>query len=185
MSREARLEEFEAVALPNLDALYRTATRLVRDRDTANDIVQETYLQAWKSFERFETGTNCRAWLYKILFHVVQHHRRKWFRFDMRFVPEGEHGFEETVAAEPPVRTSIGDKEVLDALDTLPLHYRAVVLLVDVQELSYKEAAEALELPMGTVMSRLNRGRRLLRHALSGYASSFGIGVAGMVNEHA
>jgi RNA polymerase sigma-70 factor (ECF subfamily) len=72
---------FEAEAMPHLKDIYRTATRMLGERSRAEDVAQEVYLQAWKSFERFEPGTNCRAWLYKILFHCVNHHRRKWFRF--------------------------------------------------------------------------------------------------------
>src|SRR5258708_29426680 len=74
-------ERFEAEAMPHLNDIFRTANRMVGDRQRAEDVAQEVFLQAWKSFDRFEAGTNCRAWLYKILFHCVQHHRRKWFRF--------------------------------------------------------------------------------------------------------
>lgn len=177
MNDERRLQEFETIALPHMNALHRTASRLVRDTSVASDIVQETFLQAWKSFHRFESGTNCRAWLYKILFHVIQHHRRKSFRFDLRFVPEGDRGFEDVAAPEAPVAFELKDREILAAFDRLPLHYRAVVLLVDVQELSYKEAAEALGVPIGTVMSRLNRGRKLLKAQLSEHAREYGIDV--------
>jgi RNA polymerase sigma-70 factor (ECF subfamily) len=178
VSRDDRLDEFEAVALPHLDDLFRTASRLAGNRTDASDLVQEAYLQAWKSFGRFEPGTNCRAWLYKILFHVVHHHWRKQRRFSLRFTREDEPGIEETIASEPPVRHDIEDKEVLVAFEKLPNAFREVVLLVDVQEFSYKEAAEVLEIPIGTVMSRLSRGRRLLRADLAEYAKTFGVGVA-------
>src|SRR5882672_4854266 len=78
--RSAKTDEFEGAALPHLNDLFRTALRLTRDRAEAEDVVQETYLQAWKSFHRFEPGTNIRAWMYKIMFHVIQHHRRKSYR---------------------------------------------------------------------------------------------------------
>lgn len=178
MTRHDRLDEFETVALPHLDDLFRTASRLAGDRAEASDLVQEVYLQAWKSFHRFEPGTNCRAWLYKILFHVVHHHWRRSRRMSLRFVREDEPGLEETVAWEPPVAQDIEDKKVLAAFEKLPLIYREVVLLVDVQELAYKEAAEALDIPIGTVMSRLSRGRRLLRQQLAEYAKSYGVGVS-------
>jgi RNA polymerase sigma-70 factor (ECF subfamily) len=178
MIAEERIDEFESAALPHLDELFRTASRLVGDRADASDVVQEVYFQAWKSFERFAPGTNCRAWLYKILFHVVHHHWRQAKRRNLRVAREDERGLEETVAWIPPVRQTVEDKEVLAAFHSLPPAFREVVLLVDVEELSYKEAAGALEIPIGTVMSRLSRGRKLLRERLAGYASSFGIGVA-------
>ncbi|HKP14264.1 MAG TPA: sigma-70 family RNA polymerase sigma factor, partial [Blastocatellia bacterium] len=99
--RSAKSEEFEGAALPHLNDLFRTALRLVRDRAEAEDLVQEAYLQAWKSFHRFEPGTNCRAWLFKILFHVIQHHRRKLFK--MRLVSDEDERIEETVSYEPPL----------------------------------------------------------------------------------
>ena len=140
MNNEPRIDEFEAVALPHLDALFRTATRILRDRTDAGDVVQETYLQAWKSFHRFEPGTNCRAWLFKILFHTIHHHRRKSLRFQLRLVRDDEPGLEETLAAEPPVKETLDDATVLAAVDRMPDYYREVVLLVDVQDFSYKEA---------------------------------------------
>ena len=177
MSTQDRLDEFEAAALPHLDDLFRTASRLAGSRTDASDLVQETYLQAWKSFERFQQGTNCRAWLYKILFHVVHHHWRKRRRFNLRFTREDEPGLEETIAWEPPVRHDIEDKEVVVAFEKLPPAFREVVLLVDVQEFSYKEAADVLGVPIGTVMSRLSRGRKLLRRELAEYAASYGFGL--------
>jgi RNA polymerase sigma-70 factor (ECF subfamily) len=176
MNAESRREEFETVALAHMNDLVRTATRVVRDRVEANDLVQETYLQAWKSFHRFEPGTNCRAWLYKIMFHVIHHHRRKTYRMNLRLVHEDEPGLEATLPYVPPVRENLDDEDVLAAFDKLPPHYRDVVLLVDVQELSYKEAADALDVPIGTIMSRLSRGRQMLRISLADYAKGFGIG---------
>lgn len=177
MSSQERLDEFESAALPHIDDLYRTASRVLGNRTEAGDVVQETYLQAWKSFHRFEPGTNCRAWLYKIMFHVIHHHRRKWFRMNARIVAEGERTLEETVAWEPPPDAAI-DEKVLGAVDDLPEVFRDVVLLVDVQELTYKEAAAVLDVPIGTVMSRLSRARRLLRERLAEYAKDYGIGLA-------
>ena len=157
-----------------MNELYRTATRLLGDPGKASDAVQETYLQAWKSFDKFEPGTNCRAWLYQILFHVVQHYRRKWM--NTRMIADSEELFQRLEAGPAPIPQQITDAEVLSALDGLPEEYRAVVLLVDVEEFSYKEAADILKVPMGTVMSRLSRGRRLLREVLAGLAQSYGIG---------
>src|SRR5690349_5162529 len=167
--RTAQADEFEQVAMPHLNDLYRTAARVIQDRSEAEDVVQEAYLQAWKSFHRFELGTNCRAWLFKILFHVIQHHRRKWFK--LKLVTDEDERLEETLRYEPPVSPHLSDEEVLAAFEKIPLHYREVVLLADVEELSYKEVAAALSIPLGTVMSRLNRGRKLLRHELAEFAS--------------
>ena len=158
-------EGFEAEALPHFDDLYRTAVRVIGDPETAEDLVQETYLEAWKSFRRFEPGTNCRAWLFKILFHVVHHHRRKWFRF--KFTGEDESMLEQTLVYEPPIPEHITDEDMLAALDKVPQNYRDVLLLADVQEFSYKEVAETLNIPVGTVMSRLSRGRAVLRTQLT------------------
>jgi len=173
-SRERRSSEFEAAALPHLSDIYRTATRLLSDSTRAEDVMQEVYLQAWKSFDRFETGTNCRAWLFKILFNTLHHYRRKWF--NIRMVKESEEVIEQTAAYAPPVPERITDEEVLAALAEVPEDFRSVVLLVDVEEFSYKESAGILNIPIGTVMSRLSRGRKLLRERLAGVARSYGIG---------
>ena len=165
---------FESEAMPHLNDLFRTATRVLGERGRAEDVVQEVYLQAWKSFERFESGTNCRAWLYKILFHCVNHHRRKWFRFPL--MKENEEFLEANLTYSPPVAEHLTDQEILAALDRIPADFRSMVLLVDVEEFAYKEAADILEIPIGTVMSRLSRGRRLLREQLGGVAQSYGIG---------
>jgi RNA polymerase sigma-70 factor, ECF subfamily len=160
--------DFETTALPHLNDLYRTARRVFGNATDAEDVVQETYLQAWKSFHRFQTGTNIRAWLYKILFHVAAHHRRKLYRVKLTELEEANLSeilsYETTPLAPLPERLS--DQEVLDALEQVPQHYRAVVVLADVQEFAYKEIAEILQIPIGTVMSRLNRGRKVLRERL-------------------
>ena len=171
--RRAECAEFEAVALPYLNELYRTAVHLVRDHTEAHDLVQEAYLQAWKAFHRFESGTNCRAWLFKILMNEIRHYRRRWF--NTKRVPEPEQSFEETLAFEPPVPEDIRDEDVLAALDEVHREFREVVLLADVQEFSYKEIAELLGIPVGTVMSRLSRGRKQLRVKLAAYARANGM----------
>ena len=148
--RRAKTEDFEEIALPYLNDLFRTALRMTRNHTEAEDLVQEAYLQAWKSFHRFEPGTNCRAWLFKILFHVIQHHRRKWFK--MRLANDTDDLLEETLSYEPPVSPHLSDEDVLAAFEKIPQHYREVVLLADVEELSYKEVAAALDIPLGTVM---------------------------------
>ena len=174
LGRKNEAGDFETVAMPHMNDLYRTAVHLVRDRTAAQDLVQEAYLQAWKAFHRFETGTNCRAWMFKILINEVRHYRRRWF--NTKTVPEGEQWFEETLKFEPPVPQHIQDEDVLEALESIPEDFREVVLLADVQEFSYKEIAEMTGVPVGTVMSRLSRGRKLLRLKLAGYASLCGVG---------
>lgn len=172
--RSAPKEEFESVALPHMNDLYRTAARVIGNRSEAEDLVQETYLQAWKSFHRFEPGTNCRAWLFKILFHLIHHQRRK--SYNSKLVRENDDLLlQDTVAYEPPVPQHLSDEDVLSALQKISAHYREVVLLADVQEFSYKEVAATLGVPVGTVMSRLSRGRKLLRTELAGIASGYRI----------
>ncbi|MFN0084715.1 MAG: sigma-70 family RNA polymerase sigma factor [Blastocatellia bacterium] len=170
MSKPQSIDEFEAIALPHMNDLYRTARRTLGNQTEAEDVVQETYLQAWNSFHRFEPGTNIRAWMFKIMFHVIQHHRRKSWR--LVTVREEEEYVFDGLTYEPPVPEELRDEDVLAALDQVPRHFRAVVLMADVQEFSYKEVAEALGIPIGTVMSRLSRGRKMLRTHLAGFASA-------------
>ena len=167
-------ERFEAEAMPHLNDLFRTALRMTGERGHAEDAIQEVYLQAWRSFDHFEAGTNCRAWLYKILFHCVSHQRRKWFRFPL--LKENEEFLEANLVQPPTVAEEITDSEILAALDEIPADFRSVVLLVDVEEFSYKEVAEILAVPIGTVMSRLSRGRGMLRKRLADLARTYGIG---------
>jgi RNA polymerase sigma-70 factor, ECF subfamily len=169
-------DRFEAEAMPHLNDIFRTAVRILGDRARAEDVSQEVYLQAWKSFHRFEPGTNCRAWLFKILFHCVNHHRRKWYRFPL--LKENEEFVEANLTYAEPVPEHLTDEEILAALDRIPADFRAVVLLVDVEEFAYKDAADILSVPIGTVMSRLSRGRKLLREQLTEVAQSYGIGRA-------
>jgi len=167
-------ERFEAEAMPYLQDIYRSAARVVGDASRAEDVCQEVYLQAWKSFDRFQAGTNCKAWLYKILFHCVNHQRRKWFRFPV--LKETEEFLEANLVAPEPIPDQLSDGDILNALDRLPADFKAVVLLVDVEEFSYKEAGEILRTPIGTVMSRLSRGRKALKDQLAEVARSYGIG---------
>jgi RNA polymerase sigma-70 factor (ECF subfamily) len=172
-SRKPRIKEFEAVALPHLHELFRTASRLLGDSARAEDVVQDVYLVAWKSFDTFETGTNCRAWLFRILFHKLRHYRRKWL--NPREVRNAEEILGE-VLARPNLSPGLTDEEVLEALAAVSQEYRAVILLVDVEEFSYKDAAGILGVPVGTVMSRLSRARGLLRERLVYMAEAHGIG---------
>jgi RNA polymerase sigma-70 factor (ECF subfamily) len=173
-SKHQRTDEFEKAALPHLNELYRVAARLLGDSAKAEDAVQEVYLHAWKSFDRFELGTNCRAWLFKILVNTVHHYRRKWF--SPRLVKESEEILEQAEAVPVSMPEHLTDTEIIRALDRVPVEYRAAVVLADVEEFSYKEIAGMLNVPIGTVMSRLSRGRRMLREQLGELARSYGIG---------
>jgi RNA polymerase sigma-70 factor, ECF subfamily len=174
-SPKIRVEDFEAVAMPHFADLYRTAKWLAQRSGEAEDLVQEVYLEAWKSYHRFTAGTNCRAWLFKIMFHRLHHFRRRWIKASKVDAFEGME--QENIASPAAVPENIQDEEILLALEQLPVDFREVVLLADVQEFSYKEVAEIMQIPVGTVMSRLSRARRLLRQALSGVAAAYGIRV--------
>lgn len=174
-----RIREFEEVALVHLDTLYQTALRLTGNRAEADDVVQETYLRAYRSFARFNPGTNCRAWLFTILRNAflnrLRGQRREVLEADM---DQLETAQERTAAGEPsPEETffqTVLHGDVDRALKALPLVFREAVILVDLEGLSYREAAEVLGCPIGTVMSRLSRGRRLLRVALARFAREHG-----------
>lgn len=169
-----RVEDFEAAAMPHLADLYRTAKILVRDSSEGDDLVQEVYLEAWKSFHRFELETNSRAWLFKILFHRLHHLRRRLWK-DSRLEPFASPADPDNIMAEPPIPQEIRDDDILLALAKVPLEFREVVLMADVQEFTYKEIAETLKIPLGTVMSRISRGRKLLRKELAEVAGLYGI----------
>lgn len=111
-------EDFEAAALPHVNDLFRTARRVIGSQTEAEDVVQETFLQAWKSFHRYEPGTNCRAWLFKILFHVISHHRRKLFRLPVADV--AEETLAEIAVYTPAPNQNLADEEILAAFDKLP-----------------------------------------------------------------
>ncbi len=160
--------------MPHLADLYRSASFLVQNSSDAEDLVQEVYLEAWKSFHRFEAGTNCRAWLFKIMFHRLHHFRRRLVKTS-RVEPLANPGDEDKFIADTPVPQEIQDEDILQALSRLPLEFREVVLMADVEEFSYKEVAETLKIPLGTVMSRLSRGRKLLREGLGKVAREYGL----------
>jgi len=165
--------DFEREAEPHLREIYRAALRQVRNPAEAEDLTQEVFLQAWKSFDRFERGTNARAWLYKILWNVSQQRLRK--KVPIPLGAEGEEKIAETLAAEESTPTEIKDDDVAAALEALSPQHKEIVLLSDVDEFTYKEIADILKIPIGTVMSRLSRARAVLRTSLRETAERAGI----------
>jgi RNA polymerase sigma-70 factor, ECF subfamily len=161
-------ELFEELALPLFDSLYNFARWLTADRDEAEDLVQETYAKALRGFASFEPGTNFRAWMFRILRNTFLTSRTGL----KPTVPlEDDESMETPMAAGTPESVLLGnlDQQALhDAIAELPVAYREVLLLCDVEEMSYREIAESLSVPIGTVMSRLSRARSALRAILSG-----------------
>jgi len=170
-------ERFERDVLPLLPNLYGAALRLTRNPQDAEDLVQETYLRAYRGFEGFREGTNLRAWMYRILTNTfINSYRKKqrepvtvsvsdedtpdWYLYDRIGSSVAEP------SAESEVLEQIPDEDVQRALEDLPEVFRMAVLLADVEGFSYKEMAEILDIPIGTVMSRLHRGRKALQRAL-------------------
>jgi RNA polymerase sigma-70 factor (ECF subfamily) len=166
---------FERDAVPLLSGMYSSALRMTRNPADAEDLVQETFLRAYRGFSGFREGTNLKAWLYRILTNTFINSYRKrqrepqtvpddnvedWYLYD-RLAAQSS-----TASAEATVLDAMPDEDVRAALDALPEGFRMAVLLADVEGFSYKEIAEILDIPIGTVMSRLHRGRRALEKAL-------------------
>jgi len=165
--------EFEAQVLPLADRLFGFAYYLSGNRDDAQDLVQETLIKAFRSFSRFTPGTNLKAWLYTILANTHKNNQRRrggWLELDEAIQHEDETpGLHSTTDSPEVVAIRAGTREkVRRAMDRLPPEFRAVVLLADLEEYSYREIADILECPMGTVMSRLHRGRQAIKRQLEG-----------------
>ena len=177
--------EFEREALPHMHALYGTALRLTRNERDAEDLIQDTLLRGYRYWQRFVPGTNCKAWLFKILSNtfITRYHAR---RRDAEVVAAAADeaatddilSHEVTHATRDPegaLASRLLSDDVVRALEALPADFRLAVLLCDVEEFSYKEIAEIMDCPVGTVMSRLFRGRRILQRTLHDYAVEQGI----------
>jgi len=175
----APTESFESEALPHLDRLFRLAMWFERDRQEAEDLVQDTLVQALRSFHRYTPGTNCRAWLIAILHNVRSNRRRTVHR--RRQVQDVDEGIAESVAFVPAVPQTLTDEDLLQALRGIPEPYQDIILLCDVEDMTYKEIAAVLGIPIGTVMSRLHRGRAALRRQLAAASSDAGAGGPGGV----
>jgi RNA polymerase sigma-70 factor (ECF subfamily) len=179
------LERFDRDVLPLLPSLYGAALRMTRNPADAEDLVQETTLRAFRGFASFQEGTNLKAWLYRILTNsFINTYRKKqreprtvegpddldeWFLYDRLGSRSVERSAEEDVLEQIP------DADVRSALESIPENFRMAVLLADVEGFSYKEIAEIMDVPIGTVMSRLHRGRKALEKALYGVARERGL----------
>ncbi|GAN32380.1 MAG: sigma-70 family RNA polymerase sigma factor [Candidatus Brocadia sp. AMX2] len=184
-----RRKEFEEIALTHIDSLYNMALRLVFNKEEAEDLVQETYLKAYRFFDTFQTGTNIKAWLFKILRNTFINKYRKSasmpgevFLEDIESV-NTNMAYDQEAKSEEAIDTleskytdlsSLLDDDVKRAIDSLPIEYREAILFSDVEELSYKDISEITNVPIGTVKSRLNRGRKLLQKSLWEYAKDRG-----------
>src|SRR2546425_2739006 len=179
-------EDFEAGVLAQLDSLYRTARRMTSSQQEAEDLVQETMLKAFRFAHTYQPGTNLRAWLFRILnTSAINRYRKQATHPATTSLPEGEDfylynrirdisGQELSAGAEDEVLSRYLDEDVYKALNDLPLNFRMPIILADIEGLSYKEIAEALQIPIGTVMSRISRGRRQLQRSLWEYAKERG-----------
>lgn len=175
-------QAFEREAIPHMGALYNFALRMTGEQSDADDLVQETYLKAYRFFDKFEQGTNCKAWLFRIMKNSYINRYRK-----AQKTPETVHydtveEFYYSIRSDNAESNDLGetmfesllDDDVTVALENLPEDFRTVVILCDLEGFTYEEIAEFVDCPVGTVRSRLHRGRKLLRNVLTGYARNRG-----------
>ena len=170
ISSSQPLAGFEELAMPVLDSLYNFARWLARDQGDAEDLVQDTYLKALRGFASFQPGTNFRAWMFRILKNTFLNSHSKLERRVTVAMDTGEDAFELTVEGETPETILIERSNrnlAQTVIDELPDHYRDALLLCEVEEMSYREIAAILSIPIGTVMSRLARARRAVRESLA------------------
>jgi len=181
-NRNQQIEIFEKEFLPHLNAMYNFAYRLTFDEDDANDLVQDTYLKAYRFVNSFQKGTNAKAWLYRILKNSFINDFRKKSKEPSKLDYQEVENFynSENVDEQKTidlrvesVKAMIGD-EVSNALNSLAVDFRTVIILCDLEGFTYEEMAKILDIPIGTVRSRLHRARNLLKEKLKEYASSMG-----------
>ncbi|REA57279.1 RNA polymerase subunit sigma [Dyadobacter luteus] len=180
---DLRYEVFNREFMPHIDSMYNFAFRLTMDEDDANDLVQDTYLKAFRFISSFEQGTNAKAWLFRILKNsFINDYRKKSKEPSKVDYQEVETTYNSEEASDTTytvdlradaVQELIGD-EVANALNALPVDFRTVIILCDIEGFTYEEMAKILDIPIGTVRSRLHRARNLLKEKLKSYASSMG-----------
>ena len=193
-SKSRQKGSFVDEAIPHMDAVYRFALRLSGNNDGAEDLVQDTYFRAFRAWDQYTPGTRCKSWLFTICRNVFLRHRERGQRHD-EILTEAAYEDPRALSREAPVFAAshdsdpegaffeaIVDEEILAAIDALPGEYRMAVVLSDLEDLSYNEIAEVMEIPVGTVKSRLFRGRRQLQEQLHEYALEMGY-VSGAVGE--
>jgi RNA polymerase sigma factor (sigma-70 family) len=191
-SEKEKYVVFDAEFMPHIDSMYNFAFRLTNDEDDANDLVQDTYMKAFRFINSFERGTNAKAWLFRILKNSFINDYRKRSKepskVDYQEVETTYNSVEDAeMEATTDLRTEtvqdmIGD-EVATALNSLPVDFRTVIILCDIEGFTYEEMAKILDIPIGTVRSRLHRARNLLKEKLKSYASSMGYHTEGTFEE--
>ena len=181
-NRKEQIQIFEDEFLPHLDAMYNFAFRLTMDEDDAKDLVQDTYMKAYRFINSFQKGTNSKAWLYRILKNsFINEYRKKskepakvdYQEIEGYYNSENVDENQTTDLRQETVKDMIGD-EVSNALNSLAVDFRTVIILCDIEGFTYEEMARILDIPIGTVRSRLHRARNLLKERLTNYASSLG-----------
>lgn len=182
-TKAERTKRFERDALQYMNQLYAAAMRYTKNPEDAQDLVQDTYIKAYNSFHQFEPGTNLKAWLYRVLTTTFINNYRKDQRRpqtsdseleDWQLAEASSHTSDQGKSTEDVVLENLPDSDIKNALAQIPEEFRMVVYLADVEGFSYKEIAEIVDVPTGTVMSRLHRGRKQLREKLTDYARERG-----------
>lgn len=174
--------DFERQAIPHMDALYNYAIKMTGDSDDASDLIQDTYLKAFRFFDKFEQGTNCKAWLFRIMKNTFINNYRKSVKEPDKVDYEDVENFYENIKAsntdsahlEKDIYDNLLDDELSQAISSLPEDFRTVVILADIEGFSYDEIADFIDIPVGTVRSRLHRARKMLFTTLYDYAGKKG-----------
>ncbi len=179
---QQRYREFEQEAIPHMDAAYNFALRMTGDEDDADDLVQETFLKAFRFFDKFEKGTNCKAWLFRIMKNSYINDYRKQTKEPDKIDYEDVQNFYENIKSdqvemqhyEPDAFTNLLDDEISSAITDLPEDFRTVIILSDIEGFTYEEISDFVDIPVGTVRSRLHRARKMLYAQLYDYAKDKG-----------